>query len=363
MLHESRGRNGIVYGGARGAASAGAALTCDEQERLLDRVSRTFALTIPKLPPPLRLTVGNAYLLCRIIDTIEDEPTLTPEHKRRLSERFVAVVAGQADAVDFAERLGGCLSDRTSHWERVLVEATPRVIALTRGFAPVPRAAIERCVRIMAPGMSAFQERRPTRGLADLAEMERYCYVVAGVVGEMLTDLFCDHCPEIAPRAPELRLLAVRFGQGLQMTNILKDIWDDAARSVCWLPRCVFDRHGVDLATLSAEGGRPEMAGGVEELVAIAHAQLAAALDFVLMIPPRERGIRIFCLWAIGMALLTLRRIRARPDFRDAREVKISRHSVRATALACRVAAGNDGLLRLLFQAAGPAGGRTATVR
>jgi farnesyl-diphosphate farnesyltransferase len=360
MFHESRGQKVVVFEGAREAAPAGAAVTCEEQERLLDRVSRTFALTIPELPPPLRLTVGNAYLLCRIIDTIEDEPTLTPEHKRRLSERFVAVVAGRADPVDFAERLGGSLSDRTSPWERVLVEATPRVVALTRSFAPVPRAAIERCVRIMAPGMSEFQERRPTRGLADLAEMERYCYVVAGVVGEMLTDLFCDHCPEIVPRAPELRRLAVRFGQGLQMTNILKDIWDDSARSVCWLPRCVFDRHGVDLGTLSGEGARPEMGGGVQELVAIAHLQLADALEFVLLIPPRERGIRIFCLWAIGMALLTLRRIRSRPEFRNAREVKISRHSVRATALACRLAAGSDGLLRLLFQAAGPAGGRAA---
>ncbi len=329
---------------------------CHEQERLLDRVSRTFALTIPELPQSLRLTVGNAYLLCRIVDTIEDEPTLPPERKRALSERFTAVVAGDDDPAAFAEQLGACLSDRTPRAERALVEATPQVVALTRGFGSVQRAAIERCVRIMAGGMSEFQERRPTQGLADLAEMERYCYVVAGVVGEMLTDLFCDHCPEIAPRAPQMRLLAVRFGQGLQMTNILKDIWDDSSRSVCWLPRSVFARHGVDLATLSSGVDRPRLAAGVEELVALAHAQLAAALEFVLMIPPRERGIRIFCLWAIGMALLTLRRIRAQPGFRSGREVKISRHSVRATALACRLAAGSDRLLRLLFLAAGQAG-------
>ena len=229
-------------------------------------------------------------------------------------------------------------------------------MAVTRRFEPVQRAAIERCVRIMATGMSEFQERRPIHGLADLAELERYCYVVAGVVGEMLTDLFCDYCPEIAPRAPQLHALAVRFGQGLQMTNILKDMWDDHRRSVCWLPRSVFLAHGVDLRALSHRGDHPEMAKGMEELVTIAHAHLAAALDYTLIIPPRERGIRIFCLWAIGMALLTLRRIRAQPGFRDGREVKISRHSVRATALACRLAAGSDTLLRILFLAAGQAG-------
>jgi farnesyl-diphosphate farnesyltransferase len=234
------------------------------------------------------------------------------------------------------------------------------VVAVTAAFPPAQRAAIERCVRIMATGMADFQERPPSHGLADLAEMERYCYVVAGVVGEMLTELFCEHSPEIAARGPQLRGLAVRFGQGLQMTNILKDMWDDHRRSVCWLPRSVFAAHGVDLRAMSP--GAPAMADGVEELVAIAHAELAAALEYTLIIPARERGIRIFCLWAIGMALLTLRRIRARPGFRDGREVKISRRSVRATALACRLAAGSDRLLRLLFVAAGQAG-RTAPGR
>jgi farnesyl-diphosphate farnesyltransferase len=346
--------------GAHEAAPAGAAVTCEEQERLLDRVSRTFALTIPELPPPLRLTVGNAYLLCRIIDTIEDEPTLTPEHKRRLSERFVAVVAGRADPAGFAERLGGCLSDRTSHWERVLVEATPRVVALTRSFAPVPRAAIERCVRIMASGMSEFQERRPTRGLADLAEMERYCYVVAGVVGEMLTDLFCDHCPEIAPRAPELRR-----ARGALRTGAADDQHPQGH-----LGRFSPERLLAAPLRLRPARGRPRhpfgrrrpAGDGRRRAGARRHSPFAAGgrAGFRPADPPRERGIRIFCLWAIGMALLTLRRIRSRPEFRNAREVKISRHSVRATALACRLAAGSDGLLRLLFQAAGPAGGRAA---
>ena len=43
------------------------------QDRILPHVSRTFALTIPQLPPGLRLGVTNAYLLCRIADTIEDQ--------------------------------------------------------------------------------------------------------------------------------------------------------------------------------------------------------------------------------------------------------------------------------------------------
>jgi farnesyl-diphosphate farnesyltransferase len=57
-----------------------AQLTDDEfQAVLLEGVSRTFALTIPQLPTDLYTAVANAYLLCRIVDTIEDEISLSPE--------------------------------------------------------------------------------------------------------------------------------------------------------------------------------------------------------------------------------------------------------------------------------------------
>ena len=45
--------------------------------------------------------------------------------------------------------------------------------------------------------------------------------------------------------------LAVSFGQGLQMTNILKDIWDDRERGACWLPRDAFEQRARRLANLS----------------------------------------------------------------------------------------------------------------
>ena len=47
-------------------------LTLEKQQYYLETVSRTFALTIPLLPKDLEDWIGNSYLLCRIIDTIED---------------------------------------------------------------------------------------------------------------------------------------------------------------------------------------------------------------------------------------------------------------------------------------------------
>ena len=321
------------------------------QAEALRGVSRTFALTIPQLPGPLRDVVGNAYLLCRITDSIEDEPALTPSQKRRFAGGFVDVVEGRADAEDFGRELGALLSSSTTADERDLIANTPTVIRVTRRFRGRQRRALARCVRIMAEGMSDFQQLDTAGGLRDLRELDRYCYVVAGVVGEMLTELFCDYSEEIGGRRRELMPLAVSFGQGLQMTNILKDVWEDLRRGACWLPRDVFLRGGFDLRGLSAGRDDPAFRRGLVELVGIARGHLVNALRFVQLIPARETGIRRHCVWALGMALLTLRHIHATPGFRSGREVKISRRSVRAVTAAGSLAAGWNPALGLLFGA------------
>ena len=320
------------------------------QTGILQGVSRTFALTIPQLPGALRDVVGNAYLLCRIADTIEDEPALSAAQKQAFSERFVEVVAGRDTAEPFARELHPLLSPAMLDSERDLIANTARVVRITHGLHPPQREALERCVRIMSRGMAEFQRNATVEGLDDLSQLDRYCYHVAGVVGEMLTELLCDYSAEIGERRRELLKLSVSFGQGLQMTNILKDVWDDRRRGACWLPKDVFRSAGFELKALPTGHTGPEFAKGLLELVAIARHHLDDALRFTLLIPPREAGVRRFCLWALGMAVLTLRRIHARPAFTEAREVKISRCSVRATVVVTSALARSDLALKLLFE-------------
>ena len=318
------------------------------QQRLLQGVSRTFALTIPQLPPDLYKAVGNGYLLCRIADTIEDEPGLSPEQKAIFSQQFIQVLEGGLAAQQLSFNLLPALPNASAA-EQELLEQIPSVIRLTHSFTPPQQAALIRCVRIMTEGMVSFQRHSSLAGLQDMAELDRYCYVVAGVVGEMLTDLFCDYSPQIAEHEAELRKLAVSFGQGLQMTNILKDIWDDRARGMCWLPQSVFDEVGFELQQLSPEHQPIEFTEGLAQLIHIARHHLADALHYVLLIPRREQGIRRFCLWALGMALLTLRKIHAHPKFTDGKQVKISRQAVKTTILVSNMAGYSNMALRSLF--------------
>ncbi|HEY5623055.1 MAG TPA: phytoene/squalene synthase family protein [Gammaproteobacteria bacterium] len=324
----------------------------DYQNRILPGVSRTFALTIPVLPERLAQVVANAYLLCRLADTIEDDIDLNNEQKSEFHRRFVAIVKGKDDAVAFAEDLLPLLSARTLEDERDLVASAATVIRVTSGFSEEERAALTRCVRIMCTGMPIFQRRKSLRGLEDVEELSDYCYFVAGVVGEMLTELFCVHCPELRPRREEMMKLAVSFGQGLQMTNILKDIWDDRQAETCWLPRSVFRGPDFDLEQLDRCHDSPEFKEGLDALIGIAHRHLRAALEYTLCIPGRETGIRKFCLWAIGLAVLTLRKLHANPSFTSGRQVKVSRRGVKATVLATNLTLRNDHALRALFSIA-----------
>ena len=342
--------------------------TTDEayQRQILQGVSRTFALTIPALPPALCRVVGNAYLLCRIADTIEDEATLTAAEKRSFSELFMSVLDQETEASEFAHALQRKLSMQTPPAEHDLIENTPRVIRLTRSFSDTEQAALRRCVRIMSSGMAEFQEAENPDGLEDLAHLDRYCYHVAGVVGEMLTELFCEHVESVREHRETLLGLAVSFGQGLQMTNILKDVWEDHTRGACWLPRDIFEAAGFDLHDLEPGRGDPGFSRGMAELIGVARVHLANALEYTLYFPSSETGIRRFCLWALGMAVLTLRRIYENLNFASGSEVKISRLSVKSTVLVTNLVAGNDATLRFLFSALtrrlpGPADHRVAT--
>ena len=320
------------------------------QTEILQGVSRTFALNIPQLPATLRDVVGNVYALCRIADTIEDEPALSPSQKQAFSERFIEVVAGRADVDPFSRELGASLSSSSTEREQDLVANTARIVRITRGFRAAQYSAIERCVRIMSRGMAEFQQDATTDGLPDVAHLDRYCYHVAGVVGETLTDLFCDYSDEIGRRRDDLLALSVSFGQGLQMVNILKDIWEDQRRGACWLPREIFQAAGCELRSLSAGQAAPGFVDGLSELVAIAHCHLANALRFVLIIPAHETGIRRFCLWPLGVAVLTLRRIQATPAFRSGQDVKVSRRSVRAVTTVTSVLVRSNLALKLFFR-------------
>lgn len=298
------------------------------QRFILQHVSRTFALTIPHLPEGLSRPVANAYLLCRITDTIEDDSDLTIQEKKQFFTRFYSVLNREEDAEKFALDLTHSLSKKTVPAERNLVLNSPLIVEETLSYRDEEQVILKDCVRTMARGMFYFQENRSAEGLENLAMLNSYCYYVAGVVGEMLTRLFCLYDPRIGKHHDRLMELSLSFGQGLQMVNIIKDTWDDQQNSVCWFPVDVFQCTGYDLKGRNQFNLNESYSKGVLELVKIARYHLDRSMEYIRLIPPDQKGIRMFNLWGLFMAYATLRKVTKTPLYQSGREVKISRPQV-----------------------------------
>src|SRR5580704_2867827 len=123
------------------------------QDQILPHVSRTFALTIPQLPPALSIPVTSAYLLCRIADTIEDEPALSAPETLAYLNRFSALLGGGGEPGPLAEDLVSRLSERTLATERDLIANMARVLRVTASLGKAQKDAIQRCVELMCYGM------------------------------------------------------------------------------------------------------------------------------------------------------------------------------------------------------------------
>ncbi len=319
------------------------------QQRLLEGVSRSFAFTIPELPETLRTVVTNAYLLFRVADTIEDDNILTIEQKQFFWEELITAVSGLGTPEKLANDLLHLLSEATSTAEKELIKNLSHVIRIARSFNEFEYKALKRSIRLMCEGMRWFQNIRSPHGLRSFKELNDYCYYVAGVVGEFLTDLFCNYSVEISRKRMTLKRFAASFGQGLQMTNILKDLWRDLDRGVCWLPRDIFKKNGFDLKDLPHKYNCDSFKKGLSELIAISYDHLKNGLIYTLLIPKRETGIRKFCLWAIGLAIFTLRKIYRRVIYKSVEEIKISRKSVKRIILVTQLTIRSNLLLNLLF--------------
>jgi farnesyl-diphosphate farnesyltransferase len=298
------------------------------QRSILESVSRTFALTIPLLPNGLEKVVGNTYLLCRIVDTIEDATCVDPTTKQELSTLFIKTVLDHSLSEQFVRECLIALINHPNHNEKDLIENIPRVLRVLQSCDERQRHAVAKCVQIMSEGMSYFHIRQNQIGLEDLQEFEKYCYVVAGVVGEMLTTLFTLHSPAFAKAISGKESLAIAFGQALQMTNILKDSPEDQLRGVSWKPKGL----------------------GQTDLLVIAHQKLEDSLRYICCIPKSEPGIRQFCFLAFGLAVMTLKQISQRQTLQGGAEVKLTRGQVSRFYIFTKLAVRSDFLMGLFFR-------------
>ncbi len=286
---------------------------------LLEKTSRTFALSIPRLPEPTRREVAVAYLLFRIADTFEDSASWGRRRRIQALDLFCELLESpRAEARRRFEKTrrwarhwhAGMPIDHAGYQE--LMAEVPAVLDAYFELREDARELIcDHTVRT-ARGMAVFVERTGDDGelkLADLEDLRQYCYVVAGIVGEMLTELFLLGREDLEPKAGYLRQRSRQFGEGLQLVNILKDSSFDHTEGRSYLP------PGV----------------GRSDVFALARGDLAAAAEYVQALqeggaPP---GVVGFNALNLRLAFAALERLEAAGP-----GTKISREQVMEIAAA-----------------------------
>jgi len=264
-------------------------------EGLLEKTSRTFALSIPVLPEPTRREVTVAYLLFRIADTFEDAAHWTPEARTSALKDFEGLLRenNRQDAVRLSTAWGAARPAEHAGYRELIAEV-PFVL---EAFFSLSKDAIEpiraHVVR-SSEGMAEFVSRTREGGLvlSTLDDLRRYCYYVAGIVGEMLTDLFLIGRPALDASAGALRRRAATFGEALQLVNILKDAGEDAAEGRRYLPEAV----------------------PVADVFALARRDLGVAAEYIgiLQAAGAPRGLVEFCALPVALARATLDKVEAK---------------------------------------------------
>lgn len=318
-----------------GDSAAGGVMSSEELYAHLNLVSRSFAITIPFMKQPLRDQVALAYLLCRIVDTVEDDALAPINDKITWLSDFSFLADDEfADedvlhglklrAVELTS-LGGSAPDDIK-----LVVDLERAVHLLQSYDKDVQEVVCHAVAILAHGMAtSLRQKREHEEISSLDDVDNYCYSVAGVVGEMLAELFC--LSDRAAPKKELLELSVSFGEGLQLTNILRDRAKDAERGASFLPPAKDDE-----------------AESVLEYVAITQGHLDDAIKFISLLPARSSfGVRMFCLTNVAMAMVLLRQVAHRP-LDPKCNYKLKRSQVKHLFLLCRMAARSNRAVRAL---------------
>jgi len=306
-------------------------------QRLLPRVSRSFYLSLRVLPHSVRPAIGLAYLFCRAADTIADTAVLPLDLRYAYLERYRTAFAEDDPAV--VQDIQSHLSDHQSHpSERELLARLPDCFRLLAAQARDDQQRIRDLVLTLTQGMqmdlSVFPAENDGKvmALATRADLDRYTYFVAGCVGEFWTRTAVAHLPMLESwDITGMVAKGVRFGKGLQLTNILRDLAQDLRIGRCYLPQVELATLGVQpeelLDPVTLERVRPL----INELLDLTLSHYQEGWAYTLAIPRREWRLRLACAWPLLIGVATLALVRRSPRLLDpTARVKITRMQIYA---------------------------------
>jgi farnesyl-diphosphate farnesyltransferase len=326
---------------------------------LLKATSRSFYLTLRVLPAAVRPQIGLAYLLARTTDTIADTEIVPLEQRidalKRLRERILTPSTVPLNFGELAQHQG-------LPAERLLLEKAGDSLALLQTLSPADLQLIHTLLNIITDGQEldllrfAGASAEKIVALETAAELDDYTWRVAGCVGEFWTKMCRAHLfPEA--RLDDAQLLAdgIRFGKGLQLVNILRDLPADLRKGRCYLPTEKLDEAGLRPAGLLSPADEAKFLPLYHRYLDAAESHLAAGWAYTNALPRGSMRVQQACAWPILIGLKTIERLRAANVVALQQRIKISRGEVRGILLRSVLSYPLPGAWQKLFSPAGKA--------
>jgi farnesyl-diphosphate farnesyltransferase len=309
---------------------------------LLRQVSRSFYLTLRVLPAAIRPQISLAYLLARTTDTIADTRLIPTEQRRAALRMMRAAILAAADEPRIEVPDVGELAEAQEgtgnpgfRAEKVLLEKTGELLEALAGLAPADRHLVRDLLEIIIQGQDSdlawFGAASADRIAAfETAEdFEEYTYRVAGCVGEFWTRMCRAHL-FAQTDLDDTALLAdgIRFGKGLQMINILRDLPRDLRQGRCYIPRSRLQEYNLEPSALLRASEFSRFQPLYAEYLQQARQLISAGWDYTNSVPRRQVRVRLACAWPALIGARTLAHLGA-GNVLDARHrIKVTRAEV-----------------------------------
>ncbi|PWU13593.1 MAG: hypothetical protein C5B50_18875 [Verrucomicrobia bacterium] len=312
---------------------------------VLRDVSRSFYLTLRILPAKIRPQIGLAYLLARTSDTITDTEAVPLDQRLTALEAFrqrilgfanVAQASSPASSPGASPSLSELAQNQPSGAEQLLLEQSETSVGFLRELTPPDAQLVREVLSIILSGqeldLRRFAQASPQHiiALQTDAELDDYTYRVAGCVGEFWTKICRAH---LFPRArlDDSGLLkdSVRFGKGLQLVNILRDLARDLRQGRCYLPAETLAGMNLLPEDLLKPDTEPRLRPLFNHYMDRAEEHLRAGWRYTNTLPARCVRVRLACAWPILIGMETIQLLRHGNVLGAAKPIKVSRSRVK----------------------------------
>lgn len=327
------------------------------QNELLRATSRSFYLTLRVLPPAIRPQIALAYLLARTADTIADTEIVPVDKRLEALQKLRDRISGQTSVMLNFSELAGRQGDPA---EKLLLEKAADTVDTLQKFPAEDQKRIRDVLATITSGqeldLKRFTPSDPgvqviqAIALETVVDLDDYTYRVAGCVGEFWTKICRAHLfPDVRLDESQLIINSIRFGKGLQLINILRDVPADLKKGRCYLPREKLEKYGLSPQTMLSPTKESNFLPLFHEFLDKAESHLRAGWDYTNSLPFNQFRVRLACAWPLLIGIKTIEQLRAASLTELQQRVKVPRKNVKRIIISSIMASPFPPLWKNLF--------------